>query len=206
MLLCFIFITSNSLAKKFVIQKLFQTPDYTEEELVRLLKCRNKASFTHLYQKYSGALYNIILQTIPESDIAGDILQETFINIWNKFDSYDHTKGRLFTWMLTISRNLCIDMVRSKEYKNSLKNIDLPNESENTFYQQGITAALPESINYIGLNKAVLKLKPKHRELIYLAYFRGYTQSEIAGMEGVPKGTVKTRIRKALMELRQYLQ
>lgn len=181
-------------------------PDYTEDELIKQLKARDKASFTHLYQKYSGALYNIILQTIPGSDAAGDILQEAFINIWNKFDSYDRTKGRLFTWMLAITRNLCIDRVRSKEYKNSLKNIELQDEHERVLYQQGAAATLPDSINYIGLNNAVLKLKPKHRELIYLAYFRGYSQSEIAGMEGVPKGTVKTRIRKALMELREYLQ
>ena len=169
------------------------------------LKARNKASFTCLYQKYSGALYTVILQMIPENGLASDILQDAFINIWNRFDSYDNTKGRLFTWMLAITRNLCIDVIRSKDYRNSMKNIDLPRENERELYRQGATAVLPDAINYIGLKNAVQKLKPQYRELIYLAYFRGYSQAEIAGIEGVPKCTVKTRIRKALMELRQYL-
>lgn len=179
---------------------------YTEEELVKLLKGRDTTSFTYLYERYSGALYSTILQIVPETDIAGDLLQETFINIWNKFDSYDTTKGRLFTWMQAITRNLCIDTIRSKDYRNNQKNRILPEENEDVLYGQGVAAVMPATMNHIGLRKAVEKLKPQHRELINLAYFGGYSQSEIAGMEGVPKGTIKTRIRKALLELRQQLQ
>lgn len=179
---------------------------HTEEELVKLLKSKDPTSFAYLYQKYSGALYSVILQIIPETDIAGDLLQESFISIWKKFDSYDNTKGRLYTWMLAITRNLCIDTIRSKDYRNNQKKKLPPEENEDIIYGLGAAVVMPDTMNHIGLQKAVEKLKPQHRELINLAYFRGYTQAEIAGMEGVPKNTIKTRIRKALLELRQQLQ
>jgi len=181
-------------------------PLYSEDELVRLLKNRDRRAFKYLYEKYNGALYSIILQIIPGSNNAADLLQETFITIWNRIEAYDSSRGRLFTWMLAITRNLCIDVTRSKGYKNEQKNVYLDDDSDEELFAAGKTTAIPDTVNYIGLKKAVQKLPPKQRQLINLAYFSGYTQSEIAGMEGVPKGTVKTRIRKALIELRQYLQ
>lgn len=180
--------------------------EYTEDELVKLLHARDKDAFKYLYEQYSGALYSIILQIVPGSYLTGDLLQEAFINIWNKFDGYDHTKGRLFTWMLAITRNICIDLVRSKGYRNIRQNTSVHEENEYVLYAQGATAVMPDTMSCIGLKKAVQKLQPQYRELIQLAYFGGYTQAEIAGIEGVPKGTVKTRIRKALIELRQHLQ
>ena len=85
------------------------TPTYTESELVMMLKDRNSQSFSYLYSNYSGALYTIVLQIIPDQDLANDVLQEVFINIWRKIDSYDQSKGRLFTWMLNIARNASIE-------------------------------------------------------------------------------------------------
>lgn len=179
---------------------------YSENELVRLVKSRDKEAFKYLYEKYNGALYSIISQILPGTNNASDLLQDAFITIWSRIDAYDPAKGRLFTWMLAITRNLCIDVMRSKSYKNEQKNIYLGNDFDEELFAAGKTATMPETVNYIGLKKAVQKLPPKQRQLINLAYFSGYTQSEIAGMEGVPKGTVKTRIRKALIELRQHLQ
>lgn len=182
------------------------TLEYTENDLVSLLHARDKNAFKYLYEQYSGALYSVILQIVPGNSMAGDLLQEAFINIWNKFDGYDHAKGRLFTWMLAITRNVCIDMIRSKGFRNNQRNTSVHEENEYILYAQGATSVLPGTMNHIGLKKAVQKLQPQYRELIQLAYFGGYTQAEIAGMEGLPKGTVKTRIRKALLELRQHLQ
>jgi len=181
-------------------------PDYTEDDLVKLLKAKDKTAFKFLYEKYSGALYANILQIMPDKSMAGDLLQDIFLTIWRKFDGYDNTKGRLFTWMLTITRNTCIDKIRSRQYKSQLKNVYISEENEDELYASGATVIMPDTMNYIGLKKAVQKLKPQHRNLIDMAYYRGYTQSEIAGIEGVPMGTIKTRIRKALLELRQQLQ
>ena len=91
------------------------------------LKERNDQAFGFLYDNYAGALYSIIRQIITNNDeLAGDVLQEVFINIWRKIETYDQTKGRLFTWMLNIARNASIDTLRSKSYQNSQKNQELP--------------------------------------------------------------------------------
>ncbi len=177
------------------------TVTYQEQDLVALLKAKDDQAFNYLYGNYSGALYHIVLQIIPDTQTAGDVLQEAFVNIWKKIETYDPTKGRLFTWMLNVTRNLAIDMLRSKNYQNSQKNRELPSAEQ--FGRTG--AVMQPGVDNLGLKKAVSQLKPEQRVLVDLAYFKGYTHEEIAKMEQIPLGTVKTRIRNALIQLRQYL-
>ena len=167
------------------------------------LKERNDQAFGFLYDNYAGALYSIIRQIITNNDeLAGDVLQEVFINIWRKIESYDQTKGRLFTWMLNIARNASIDTLRSKSYQNSQKNQELPDN----VYKGAINQTTQQNVDNIGLKKVLEKLKPEHRVLVDLAYFKGFTHEEIADMMSIPLGTVKTRIRNALLQLREYLK
>src|ERR1700722_11390039 len=176
---------------------------YTEQELVVALKERNDQAFGFLYDNYAGALYSIIRQIITSNDeLAGDVLQEVFINIWRKIESYDQTKGRLFTWMLNIARNASIDTLRSKSYQNSQKNQELPDN----VYKGVANQTTQLNVDNIGLKKVLEKLKPEHRVLVELAYFKGFTHEEIAEMMAIPLGTVKTRIRNALLQLREYLK
>ena len=176
---------------------------YTEQELVSLLKDRDSKAFGYLYDHYSGALYSIILQILNDMELANDVLQEVFINIWRKIESYDQTKGRLFTWMLNIARNASIDLLRSKNYQNSQKNQSI-SENVDSWVKSGQTSEM--NIDNIGLKKVLEKLKEEHRVLIDLAYFKGYTHEEIAEIETIPLGTVKTRIRNALIQLREHLK
>ncbi|HTL10499.1 MAG TPA: sigma-70 family RNA polymerase sigma factor [Chitinophagaceae bacterium] len=166
------------------------------------LKAKDQQSFSYLYDNYSGALYSIVLQVVPDKELASDVLQEVFVNIWRKIESYDASKGRLFTWMLNVARNLAIDMVRSKAYQNSQKNQVLP---ETDFFDKG-GSTVQQNVDNIGLKKIVNKLKAEHRVLIDLAYFKGYTHEEIAEIESLPLGTVKTRIRSALTQLRDFIK
>jgi RNA polymerase sigma factor (sigma-70 family) len=176
---------------------------YTEQELVVALKERNNQAFAFLYDNYSAALYSIIRQIITDNnELASDVLQEVFINIWRKIESYDPTKGRLFTWMLNIARNASIDTLRSKSYQNSQKNQELPDN----VYKGAINQTTQQNVDNIGLKKVLEKLKPEHRMLVDLAYFKGFTHEEIADMMSIPLGTVKTRIRNALLQLRDYLK
>ena len=172
---------------------------YTEVELVTLLKDRENKAFSYLYDNYSSALYGIIYPIVNDVELANDVLQEVFINIWRKIESYDSSKGRLFTWMLNIARNASIDVLRSKSYQNSQKNqslMDTVNWNSSLQMQQTDT---------IGLYKLLEKLKEEQRVLVDLAYFKGYTHEEIAEIEGIPLGTVKTRIRNALIQLRNIM-
>jgi len=167
------------------------------------LKAKDEQSFSYLYDNYSGALYSIVLQIIPDREMASDVLQEAFVNIWRKIESYDASKGRLFTWMLNVARNLAIDMLRSKAYQNSQKNQPLPDTVYNSD-KGGVSTQM--NVDNIGLKKVLTKLKAEQRVLIDLAYFKGYTHEEIAVMESMPLGTVKTKIRSALLQLRELLK
>jgi RNA polymerase sigma factor (sigma-70 family) len=176
------------------------TVTYNEQELTVALKAKDEQAFSYLYDHYCGSLYSIILQIVKSPEIANDILQDVFVSIWRKIESYDPAKGRLFTWMLNISRNASIDMLRSKNYQNSQKNQEI---TDNVY---GLNQVTQTSIDSIGLSKFLGKLRPEQRVLIELAYFKGFTHDEIAQLEDIPLGTVKTRIRSALLQLREFLK
>jgi RNA polymerase sigma factor (sigma-70 family) len=175
---------------------------YSEEELVAMLQSRDASAFNYLYEHYAPAVYGIILPIVNETEVANDIMQEVFLSIWKKIESYDPAKGRLFTWMLNIARNASIDLLRSRSFQNARKNQPL---METVNWNSGYHVMQPE-IDAIGLNKLLEKLKEEQRVLIELSYFKGYTHEEIAEIEGLPLGTVKTRIRNALIQLRNLMK
>ena len=179
-----------------------ETINYSEEELVLQLQSRNQQAFAYLYDNYAAALNGIIYRLVEDKELAEDILQEAFVKIWNNFSSYDTTKGRLFTWMLNLTRNLTIDTLRSKGYKKQSK-ISGDENSVSNFTEN---KAVAEKFDAMGIRKQLSNLKPEQRSIIDMAYFNGYTQDEISKELGIPLGTVKTRMRSAILELRKMLQ
>ena len=173
---------------------------YSEEELVYQLQMQDQSAFSYLYDNYAPALNGVIHRMVDDTQLSEDILQEAFIRIWNNFKQYDSGKGRLFTWMVNITRNLTIDTLRSKGYKKQQKISQ--NESSVTNYQNKDAVT---KFDGIGLNKQLAALRPEYKNLIDLAYFAGYTQEEISKEMGIPLGTVKTRMRTAIMELRKMM-
>ena len=170
--------------------------------MVYLLQRRDQQAFSYLYDNYAGALNGIIYRLVEDRELSEDILQEVFLKIWNNFASYDTRKGRLFTWMINIARNLTIDTLRSKEYKKQGK-ISGDEISVSNF---SADSKIMEKFDGLGLRKQLLNLKPEQRSIIDLAYFKGFTQDEIARELSIPLGTVKTRMRAAILELRKILQ
>src|ERR1700712_777553 len=149
---------------------------------------------------YSSSLFGVISRIINDTAISEDVLQETFVKIWNSFSSYSTEKGRLFTWMVNIARNLAIDKIRSKDFKNQNKNQDIENNV--TFIDgQRNTVYKPE---LLGIKELVETLKPEQKSILDLVYFKGYTHVEAAEELGIPLGTIKTRLRMAIIELRKY--
>jgi RNA polymerase sigma-70 factor (ECF subfamily) len=175
---------------------------YTEEELVTLLKNKDMAAYNALYDNYSSAIYGVISRIVPAEEIAQDLLQEVFVKIWRSIGSYDATKGRLFTWMLNIARNSSIDYVRSKQNRIDSKIQDI----SNSVYEVNRQASGSINTDAIGLKDQVVKLKDDYRVLIDMIYFKGYTQEETAKELNIPLGTVKTRVRAAIMHLRETLK
>lgn len=174
---------------------------YSEHELVVLLNEQSNDAFNYLYDHYSGALFTIINQIVPDQNMSGDVLQEVFVNIWKKINTYDSAKGRLFTWMLNIARNAAIDKIRSKSYRDNQRNQPIM-ESESG----GMEMSSNPMVNDVGLKKVLTTLNEEYRKLIDLSYFQGFTHEEIAKMLGIPLGTVKTRLRTAISQLRTMIQ
>lgn len=173
---------------------------YSEQELVASLQLRNEQAFSYLYDNYSGALFGIVNSIVIDKESASDVLQNVFVNIWRKIESYDAAKGRLFTWMLNIARNAAIDEVRSKGFNDTQKNQSL---SENVDIPGAITGP---SVDDVGLKKVLMSLKEEMRILVDMSYFQGFTHEEISKALNIPLGTVKTRIRTALIQLRTMIQ
>jgi RNA polymerase sigma factor (sigma-70 family) len=172
---------------------------YTEDTLVAALRSHDNDAYQHLYINYRGALYTVISQFINDEEIANDVLQDVFIAVWKNIDKYDAAKGRLFTWLHTLARNTSINTTRSKNFKSQQKNeilSDFVSTLDNRESSQ-------QNINLIGLRKQVHLLREDYKNVLELSYYNGYTQEEIAQTLEIPIGTVKTRLRNALIELRK---
>jgi RNA polymerase sigma factor (sigma-70 family) len=171
----------------------------SEPELIQAIRNRDKKGAEALYNMYSSALYGVIFRILQHEEIAEDLLQESFVKIWNSAASYDESKGRLFTWMINIARNLAIDKTRSKDFRNHSKTDDIENLvlSVDKGYSTSIN---PETL---GLKDLVNKLKPDQKIILDLVYFRGFTHVEAAEELDIPLGTVKTRLRNAIITLRK---
>jgi RNA polymerase sigma-70 factor, ECF subfamily len=168
----------------------------SEDDLIQLLKNRNVHAVSLLYDKYSAALFNVILRVVQAKEIAEEVLQDTFTKAWRNIDTYDATKGRFYTWLINIARNSAIDATRIKNYKRQNERLDnLTSRME----MQLSTSFNPDIINVKKLTEI---LPPDHKILIDLIYFEGFTQAEAAEWLSIPIGTIKTRLRVAITLLR----
>lgn len=166
------------------------TPD-KEAVLLAALVNHNCKAYSELYDRYATALLGVITRMVHDEATAQDLLQETFIKVWKNVHLHNPAKGRLFTWLLKVARNTALDHLRKHQVTQP---IDL---------QLAIGELTFTDITQIGLRETVLAvLEPHYRPIIDLIYFQGYTQQETANHLSLPLGTVKTRVRLALAELK----
>lgn len=174
---------------------------YSEPELIKQLREGKESAYGYLYDHYGNALYSIIVHIVLSKEVAEDVLQETFIKIYHHINQYDPSKGKLYTWMLHIACNKAIDTLRSKSFRKA-KQIQSLDDDVNV---NVVDPYCVSEIDHIGLDKVLSKLSEDHRKIIDLAYFKGFTQEEIARELALPLGTVKTKARNALIQLRDLL-
>ncbi len=168
-----------------------------QEILIELLQEGNKKAVPLIYDKYSGALYGIIFRIVKDEESAAELLQDTFVKVWQKRDLYDSSKGRLYTWMMNIARNLSLNHLQSKRVRQQEKIQPLENSVYNLKSSYKIREETMDVEDLLG------KLDEKYRKVIELAYFQGYTQKEISERLKMPLGTVKSCIKIALRELKK---
>jgi len=181
---------------------LISTPPAAEAALVDRLRARDQSAMTEFYDRYSAALYGVINRIVKDEDEAADVLQEALVKIWHSMAGYDHAKGRLFTWVVNISRNLAIDKIRSRQHRVGSRTQGL-DDSPAAQRQAAPDTFRPE---HVGLQEITSKLVPEQRQVIDLLYFGGFTQSEAAEELNLPLGTVKTRARTALKILAKLIR
>lgn len=171
----------------------------SDEEIVALLRNKNKQGISLLYSNYSRLLFGVIYRIVKQQDLSENVMQDAFLKVWNNIHQYDASKGRFPAWVMNIARNAAIDLVRSKGYRKSSNTSGVEPGMEQQFSAE-------MNVDHIGVRDVVQKLDPKHRQLIELLYFEGYTQAEVSDELDIPLGTVKSRVRKAFSDLRVLLK
>jgi RNA polymerase sigma-70 factor (ECF subfamily) len=167
-----------------------------------MLANRNEAGLGILYDNYGAAMYGVIYRIVGDHHQAEDLLQEAFVKIWNNFQQYDVARGRLFTWMINICRNLSIDKTRSKDFSNRKKNLS----GDDIVSMMDSESSFSYNPDVIGIKEIAQRLDSEYLVIIEMLYFRGYTQAEAADELNIPLGTVKTRSRAAILKLKSILK
>jgi RNA polymerase sigma-70 factor (ECF subfamily) len=175
-----------------------------DRDLVRRLKNRDQTAMGELYDRYGRLAFSLIIRIVRNEGIAEDLVQETFLRVWNRSASFDEEKGALGPWVLAVARNRAIDYVRSLEARQTRNSMEL-----DTLERPGLCAVVDDSFLQVDrvhlLKTAFDKLPPNQRMVLELAYFEGMSQTEMAERMKQPLGTVKTWVRTALRSLREEI-
>lgn len=175
------------------------TPSLSDDELIVALHSGNQQSFEKFYNRYAQVLYGTIITWINDRHMAENILQDAFIKAWTNRETYDPSKGKLFTWLYNIARNACIDHFRSRNYKKSRAAI-----LSDDLSKWMNTKSVNQMTDSIGIRKLLDLLRHEEKQVVELMYFKGFTQKEIANLMDMPLGTVKTRMSMAIKNLRAF--
>lgn len=170
-----------------------------EEQLIAGLRAKDRKTTEYLYDKYSKALFAVISRIVFDKDIAEEVFHDAFVKITRKIDSYDESKGRLYTWMANICRNSAIDKLRSKEISQSTKT----NAIDDFVYGMESQSGTQEEIDGIGVKELMVQLNDDQKFIVEYIYFKGYTHSEVSEEFEIPLGTVKSRVRAAIQVLKK---
>ncbi len=170
--------------------------------LVEQIKAGNRQALEELYDAYAGMVYGVVLKMIRNEELAQEIVQDVFLRVWKSIDSYDPAKAKISTWMINIARNRTIDEIRSKNYRNLQENQSI----HDSVHEEGKTGRVEMKVDAIGLKSVINRLRPEQKLLLEFVYFGGYTHEEAARELNIPLGTVKTRIRSSILELRKLVK
>jgi len=174
-----------------------------DQQLMRSFAARDPGAANTLYRRFAGRIYGLGLVMLGGDAAAQDLVQDTFVKLWRNAERYDRSRGKLETWVLLMARSLAIDAIRHRVLEaRTLERMDRPLEADQAPGPDDrvITLDLTERAR-----RAMSSLPPEQRAALELAYLGGKTSAEISDLEGIPVGTAKTRIRAALLRLRELM-
>lgn len=165
-----------------------------DKALIERLQNKDETALSIIYDNYSAALYGVIIRMCKDEDHAKNLLQDTFLTIWEKSQTYDFEKGRFYTWAYRIAKNKTLNFIRKKD--------ELIQTEDLSVYEKR-TEELTNPQDYIKLNGKIKSLQAHHQRAIELVYFNGLTHLEAHEEMEVPLGTFKSYIKQALKQLQQ---
>lgn len=172
------------------------------DKLVYKFQEKDMGAFQKLYELYELSLKTVIYGIVRNQEDTEEILQDVFVKAWYSAGDYSPKKGRFYTWILTISRNMAIDKVRSKNFKKNKQNMALD------FLEDVVESreSLERNTDSIGVEYFLKGMNDSDKKLLELIYFQGFTYKEVSEEINMPVGTVKTKMRKCILNLRQRVQ
>lgn len=178
--------------------------EITDEQLMARIQARDESALAMLYRRHTPLLRTVVSRVVHNEHDADDLLQEIFVELWNRADHYDEAKGKPLGWMVTLARRRAIDKIRRRQaYSRAEERLRLETEQEP---QQTRHEGVEDDVNAADraeiFQRLLSTLPEAQREALHLAYYRGMSQREIAAQTGIPLGTIKTRLELALRKIR----
>jgi len=182
---------------------LDETVPVTLNDLLGRVAEGDQGAFSQLYDQTSGRVFGLVRRLLKDSAQSEEVTQEIFLEVWQNAKRYDPTKGSAATWMLTMAHRRAVDRIRSsqstreRDQKIGLRDMETEYDS--------VSESVEISVEHERVGKALQRLTELQRQAVTLAYYGGYSHSEVAEMLKVPIGTVKTRLRDGMIRLRDEL-
>jgi RNA polymerase sigma-70 factor (ECF subfamily) len=182
-----------------------------EEDLLLLVRISqgDQKALAELYDKYARLIYSLTLRIVRNEEEARELQQDVFLQVWHKAGLFDNERGTFVTWLVTLAHNKSINTLRSRRYKKSAQEakMDIGDiTSDSTVDHHTPERDALETDERRTILRALEQIPEMQRKALYLSYYEGYSQSEIAEMLGEPLGTIKTRMRKGMMKLAAILE
>ena len=177
-----------------------------DAELITRILGHDKDALSVIYDRYSRLVYSLAVRMVEKPELAEEVTQDVFMTLWRRGSSYKSERGPFTAWLLSITHNRCIDELRRLKRHSRYPTVEL-DEVANVLatHSDEVPSAVMTQLDREAILKAMEQLPVSQREVITMAYFQGFTQSEISEAMGAPLGTVKTRMRLGLLKLRDIL-
>ena len=184
------------------------TPDEPDDrQLLQRIVEQDRDALDTLYGRYMTPVYSMALNMLKQPPLAEEVTQDVFLNIWLKASSFNAERGQPRSWIMSVAHHRVVDVIRSRRRTTSMTDPEgyetlerLPSGGAS------VESQVEQNLDRERIMGALANLPQSQQEVILLAYFEGYSQSEMAGLLSLPLGTIKTRVRLAMQKLRQVLQ
>jgi RNA polymerase sigma factor (sigma-70 family) len=177
----------------------------TDLELVRRVGARDPGAFETLYRRYAASIYGVAVRVLRQAFLAQEVVQDTFVAVWNAPDAYDPSRGPFRAYLMSLAHHRAVDAVRREERLRDRERRANPDPGPGEDVMETVVEEADLVDRRRQVREALGALPEEQRRLVELMYFNGWTQTKIAEAEGIPLGTVKSRVFAAMRRLREGL-